>query len=260
MKKVLLVALVAAAGMSASAQMMDSFSYTKTKSKTMWYARVGVSVDNITLGDYGKDNSASESGEYWSWEESMTGCKRAGLTVDFGFQKPISNFGLYWGMELGIGTRGGGFKEAYEESENYPGEDPEFESGWDKSYGTTWAVKYSPITLGYKYAITDQIKLDAHIGAYLSYDFAGKKMKFSDSEGNAFDDVDFDDLPNLDYKPADVGMTLGLGVWFNRFNLDFSWQRGFVPMFETYGYDLNGNDTEYKFYSSNFQIRLGVAF
>lgn len=235
---------------TASAQVMDSYSYSKSKSNTMWYARIGMGIDNLSGGkmvnDLNKDN------EYTEYSFGS----RAGLEVDFGFQKPIKDFGLYWGMELGIGTRGASYKEKDKD-----------DGDWTEGKGTAWNVKYSPFTFGYKYSVTDDLKIDAHIGAFVSYDFAGKKMKFEDSDGDTWD-KDFDDL-HWDYLAVDAGMQIGAGVWFKRFNLDFTYQRGFVPMFKptvttytynSHGYYTSSSSEEYSLCSSNFMIRLGVAF
>ena len=42
----------------------------------------------------------------------------------------------------------------------------------------------------------------------------------------------------------------GVGVWYDRFNLDFTYQRGFIDVFSDFD----------KIKTSNFMIRLGVAF
>jgi len=44
-------------------------------------------------------------------------------------------------------------------------------------------------------------------------------------------------------------MALGFGVWYDRFNLDFTWQRGFVDAI-----------SDWDVYTSNLMLRLGVAF
>ena len=47
-------------------------------------------------------------------------------------------------------------------------------------------------------------------------------------------------------------MKIGVGVWFNKkFNLDLTYQRGFVSTFDDEDYTVN---------ASNFLIRLGYAF
>lgn len=230
----LMIALVAVG--TVSAEKVNAFSYTKSQRSTMWYARVGLSVNNAAGGGKIANviNDNSEDGEF-------SYGPKAGLAVDFGFQKGIGKSGLYWGMELGIGTRGG--YEKYEDGYGY----------WSKGNMDIWDVKYSPFTIGYKYALTDNLKLDGHLGIFLSYDFAGTDIKFKDSKGNT-EQEPLDDY-FFDYAPFDAGMQLGVGIWYGRFNLDFSYQRGFVPMGS-----FDAGDDEYKLHASNFVIRLGVAF
>lgn len=236
---------------SASAQVVSSQTYMKSKTSTLWYVRLGVSFNNVAGAGEVAEAGMDDEGSY-----SLG--SRAGLAFDFGFQRPISNFGLYWGMELGIGSRGGSVKYDYEDN----GE----EWGTEDGHISTWNVKYSPITLGYKYAVTDDIKLDAHLGAYVSYDFSGKSVwNWSGEEHN--EELSISDLKNSnwDFQPLDAGIQFGIGVWWKRFNLDFTYQRGFVPaakarvdFYNDYGYQVDSK--EYDLHSSNFMIRLGVAF
>lgn len=60
----------------------------------------------------------------------------------------------------------------------------------------------------------------------------------------------FADYLEVDYNHFDAGMNIGVGLWYDRFNLDFTYQRGFIDVFS----DLDGIKT------SNFMIRLGIAF
>lgn len=212
MKKIVLFAAAALMAATASAQKVSSTTYIKEKAQTMWYGRIGMSINNI---------AGAPSG-------SKMGSK-AGLDVDFGFQKNISHSGLYWGMELGVGSRGASIGD-----------------GEDKVSLSAWNIKYSPITLGYKYSLTDDLKLDGHLGGFLSYDFT-KNAKWDD--GEKWDDQDFDEI---DYQDLDAGMQVGAGVWYKRFNLDFTYQRGFTKAAKA--------DASHDLHSSNFMIRLGVAF
>ena len=53
-----------------------------------------------------------------------------------------------------------------------------------------------------------------------------------------------------DYNRFDVGMKIGVGVWYNKkYNLDFTYQRGFL-----------GTDAEADGGPSNFMVRLGLGF
>lgn len=159
MKKFFVMLAVALMAASASAQVVTSRTYVKSKKSTVWYARVGMSINNFAGGgefvdEIKKDGADASFGS------------RIGATIDFGFHRPIGGSGIYWGMELGIGSRG----FSYEENDNEPG----YESSTEYNV-STWNVKYSPFTFGYKYSFTDDFKLDGHVGAFVSYDFAGRR-------------------------------------------------------------------------------------
>ena len=227
MKKFLFTATLAViACFTASAQLVQStmFNEQKKEKNTMWFLRVGMAMNNYTQTD--------------DFEPDGIGSK-IGYDFSVGFHKPIADFGMYWGMEFGLGTRG--YKQSYEEKDV------------DYSYKEsmlTHNVKISPITLGYKYAVTDFLKIDAHIGGYVSYDYAGKLKVEEEYQGSSNDeDVSLSDFEN--YNSFDAGMQVGVGLWFDRFNLDFTYQRGFIGI-----YDISNFDSPR---SSNFMIRLGVA-
>ncbi len=236
MKKFFVMLAVALMTASASAQVVTSRTYVKSKRATIWYARLGVSFDNVAGGNDvfspSNVNAIGEDAEY------SIGSK-AGMDVDFGFQRPIGNSGIYWGMELGIGTRGASMKA-------------EFEDGENKAHIMTWNAKYSPFTIGYKYALTDDWKLDAHLGAYVSYDFAGG-TKYSWGGDDPDEKLSFSEIKDeaWDFQCLDAGMQIGVGAWWKKVNLDLTYQRGFITAAKVAGCDL---------YSSNIMIRVGYAF
>lgn len=213
MKKLIAIAIIAVSAMTASAQMMTSRTLLKRTNPATWYVHAGMSINSLTgLDDDDKDNGYSLG-------------SKAGFEVDFGFNKAIGRSGAYWGMELGIGQRGGKVKyyNRYD--------DEEYESSI-----SSWAVKYTPINFGYKYSFTDKIKADIHLGGFVSYDFS---QKAKDEDGDEYDPFN---------NNLDAGIICGLGVWYSKFNLDFSYQRGFIEYLNS---DIN---------SSAFIIRVGYAF
>ncbi len=220
MKKYLLIAATMFMAVTASAQVMRSRTYVLEKN-TMWYGRIGMSINNVA-----------------GMPSDLNASSKTGMDIDLGFHKNIGEGGVYWGMEFGFGTRGCQWEN---------------ENNWDhdetiKASITTWNVKYSPVTFGYKYSVTDDIKIDGHLGIYASYDFT-KTYKY-DGEEVDIDDTDFD------YQEFDAGLQVGVGVWYKRFNLDFTYQRGFLPVATVWNYDEDEKDL----HSSNFMIRLGIAF
>lgn len=235
MKKFLLLMMSVLIAAMAWSQDADSDKWT-------WYARLGMSVNNATGGKMVKDLNSQSTGNPYHIGS------RIGMSADLGGHYPISDFGLYWGMELGVGTCGFSIKE------EYSGE-------WEKLSIMRWNVKYAPLIIGYKKALSNDIKLDIHVGGFASVDFAGRKLKLSDSYGHKFDEANASDW-NL--NDADVGIQAGIGVWFKRFNLDCTYERGFIPMAEPEIFfidnNLNFHSKQYKLYSSSVVIRIGYAF
>ena len=90
------------------------------------------------------------------------------------------------------------------------------------------------------------IHIDPHVGVFASYDYTSK-MK---ADGESISWGDYADYMEVDYNHFDAGMNIGEGVWYDRFNLDLTYQRGFIDTFS----DADG------FKTSNFMIRLGIAF
>lgn len=226
MKKFFILTAVAFMTVSAAAQVVTSRTRIKSKSETNWYVRAGMSINNMAgyIDEDGVENGSKIGGDF-----------------DFGFQRNIGKSGLYWGMELGIGSRG--FSSKFDDIDEFYEEK-----------ASMWNIKYSPFTIGYKYSITDNFKLDGHIGGFVSYDFAHSyNYKEAWSENGVIHEDEIDDWDEVDdkYNAFDAGLQVGIGAWWKRFNLDFTYQRGFVSAFDF---------RDVTAHSSNFIIRLGYAF
>lgn len=224
MKKFLVLAVLALIGISASAQVRYSRTMVEKKSNTTWYLRAGAGFNSL-VGDYT---------EYYDDEDYSSA---VGYEFALGFNRNFGKSNVYWGMELGLAGRG--YKWECEDS-------------WDETVEKRNVighnVKCVPFAIGYKYGITDDLKLDAHLGAFLSYDFAYTV----DTNDYEYEVGDYE-LRN----GADAGLQVGIGVWYKRVNLDLTYQRGFVEATHYYDYsddkDING-------YISTFMIRLGFSF
>lgn len=145
-----------------------------------------------------------------------------GYNLGFDFNKTIKSKGAYWGMGFALGSR------------SYSVDDG------DGSY-TAHNLQWSPFNFGWKISITDDIKIDPHVAAYVSADYAGK-YKYKGYNDDSIYDAE-------DYNYFDAGMNIGVGVWYKRFNLDLMYQKGFL-----------GDDASLEGGASNFMVRLGVAF
>lgn len=171
----------------------------------------------------------------WYLRAGLNMCGFAGDDVDglerkvaynftYGFQKPIGSLGAYWGMDFGLGSRG--YK-------------------LDKLSLLAHNIQVSPFTFGWKYEVANNLSIEGHVGAFAGCDYTGK-IKYA---GESVSMGDWEDDLEIDWNRFDAGMNIGFGLWYDRFNLDFTFQRGFVEAM---------SDT--KAYASNLMLRLGVAF
>lgn len=225
MKKILTLAAALVMGLGMQAQIVTSTSRSIVKTETVkpasekiWMIRAGVNFMKVVGDD----------------AEGLNG--KVGYDVSFEFNKPISALnGLYWGMEFGLGSRGCSFDTDYE----------------DDLELIAHNIRYSPFIIGYKYNLTSDFKLDAHLGAFVSVDYTGK-MSAGDEDLKM---GDWKDEADIDWQRVDAGIRLGAGVWYKNFNLDFTWHRGFIKPFTEaeYDYTMKAN-------ASNFMIRLGMSF
>lgn len=265
MKKLILPLMMLAVSIPSFGQIVRSTTFAQREKRIDWYVRLGLSCNNLT-GDAVsevKDAIKEEKRDPGDNREFEAGFgTRANFDIEFGFNRFFGRTDLYWGMELGLGTRGGSY-HAYQKSPTYEGE--------DKCWVNTYGVKYVPFQLGYKFPVNDDIKIDAHLGVWLEYDFAGSYTEDEWAKWSTWGNSDneetykrswgyYDD--HVNGIGIDAGLQLGIGVWFKRFNLNFTWQRGFAPMmdfpFGDHVYNKDGDRVYYN--SSNAIISLGVSF
>ncbi len=255
MKKLIVIALVALVGSSiANAKVVRSRTVgEKAKAPMEWIFRIGASINNAAGEGVSK---AKEYENSYDGDGSYSVGSRVGMDLSIAFNKPLGSSGAYWGMEFGLGTRGASASSQYTEKR---GSYEESESS--KQHISTWNAKYSPFTIGYKYALNSDIKLDGHIGAFVSCDFAGSGVaKWTEKEDgevvNSYEDkYDLCDGLLGDFQRLDAGMQIGVGVWYKKFNFDITYQRGFINACPyRYYYD------EYSVYSSNLMLRVGYSF
>jgi hypothetical protein len=255
MKKLIAIALVALVGSSlANAKVVRSRTVgEKEKAPTEWIIRVGASINNAAGAGVSKVKEDEDEGY------SSVG-SRAGMDLSIAFHKPLGTSGAYWGMELGFGSRGASASATDETGRMV---NHEWIEGTDtyNSHISTWNANFSPFTIGYKYALNSDIKLDGHLGAFVSYDFAGSAVVNCTSwDGETTDTYEDGNYglgdESLDgFQRFDAGMQIGVGVWYKKFNFDITYQRGFV---RAYSYEFDGD--MYDIFSSNLMLRVGYSF
>lgn len=237
MKKIIFVIFAMAIALSAHAQFTgssssSSFGRSGASGSFSTYVKAGLSLNGCSLSGTAVDQ-AKQSGV------NFTSGTIAGYNAVFGCHL-YENQGFYYGMECGLGTRGMNLlvtelSEAMVES----------------TILSLHGFKASPVILGYLFQFNDFLALDAHIGAYLSYDYAGKSISTVTYSGSTHTSTsDLSDAKNL--NRFDVGVHPGVTLWIGRFGVDFSYQRGFINFIK------DGNTNGVEFNSKN--IILGVAY
>lgn len=209
MRKLIFLAVAAFVCSAVNAQLVTTseFKSKKSESNTIWMLRAGLT-------------SAGISGDDAEGAKSI-----AGYNVSIEFNKSFAT-NFYWGSGLVFGNKGYKYSEDGEE---------------DK---TTIAKLELPVNVGYKYAITEDIKLDGHVGAYIGYDLFGKNKYTYDGDSEEVDLGDFENYNRLGY-----GLQFGIGVWYQKFNFNITYQKG-----------LNKLIDDTKAYENNWMFSVGYAF
>lgn len=215
MKKIFMLMAAVALSIGVQAQIVSSRSSSTVR---LGQPKEAGSIENISYVRFGLNMAKAVGGDV---ESSFVKAKPCYDFV-YGFNNGIRG-GLYWGMEWGLGSRG--YKVKHSDFKLF-----------------AHNLRWTPFQVGYKYSITKDFKIDAHLGGFAAFDYAGK---FSDGD----ESLSIWDDEIEDYNHFDAGIQLGFGIWYQNFNLDFMWQRGFAKW-----------DKESDTYSQGLMLRLGIAF
>lgn len=147
-----------------------------------------------------------------------------GYNVGIAFDRPIGGSGVFWGMGLQLATKG--WKVSYEGDEI-------------KMNANKLEI---PLNFGYKYQINDDFAVDARVGGFVNYDVFGKMKVKEDGDEES---ISLGDLE--DYDRFGAGIQFGVGVWYQKLNLNITYQNGLVEQ------DYLGKER-------NWMISLGYAF
>lgn len=225
--------------------------------KALWILRAGINF-NDAVGDWKDTQIDSWDKAYKNLPLTSKFPMQTGFNVSITFNKSFGQRPLYWGMELGLGTRG--YKANAEWSKS------SVSSGWGDVIShtvkqnitlCTYNVEYHPFIFGYKYQFLQRMAVDIHASAFTSFDFAGKSTVYNydyqqssntPREKEKSNSVNINDMDK--FKRLDAGLNIGVGYWFGHFNIDFSWQRGFIKMF----------DIDDSYNAQNLKLKLGYAF
>lgn len=205
MKKLLFLVAAVLVCATAGAQLVTSSSYKekKSESKTFWMLRAGMT----SVGVSGDDTDELTS--------------LAGYNVSFEFNRSFAT-DFYWGAGLVFGNKGYKVKD------------------YDARFTT--AKLEVPLNFGYKYALTEEVRLDGHIGAFINYDLFGTSEDKEDDYS-----VDLSDME--DYDRLGYGLQFGVGVWYQKFNFNITYQKGLAKQYD-----------EAKIFENNWMFSVGYAF
>lgn len=206
MKKFLFFALTAFISATVSAQVVTSTSFKKAKSGTVWYIKAGANIANVSIDGAGDSPDAI-----------------FGYNVGITFDRPIGSKGIFWNSGLQLATKG--WKYSYDDEEI-------------KLNANKLEI---PLTFGYKYRVNDNIAVDARIGGFVNYDVFGKITVKEDGDEESTNLADLED-----YDSFSAGIQFGIGVWYQKLNLNITYQNGLVKQ----------NESKEK----NWMISLGYAF
>lgn len=124
-----------------------------------------------------------------------------GYDICYGFQKPSESGNIYWGMEMGLGTRGS-----------------------DEVHCHT--IKIAPIFVGKKLPSNKGVVCVPQLGTFISCDF------IQDCYGATwclFKNNDNNHSPGTTYHAGrffDFGVTASLCFWIQRVGIEFGYQQG----------------------------------
>ncbi|MCM1520775.1 MAG: PorT family protein [Lachnoclostridium sp.] len=212
--------------------------YASSSRDSRWVVRAGMNVC-VTSGKTFSEVKKSDGGHY-----------KAKLGYDFSasFNKPLSSNGLFWGLEVAMGTRGLGF-DNNASSNNI--------TVIVKSKLNAYNFRYVPWFLGYRKGLSENFSFEVRFGPYFSYDFAGSEKTsvtiLGDHSSHVTTTTKLNQLSGVDsndgYQDYDLGLQAGLGFWYKQFNFDIAYDRGLISYFR-----------HESWYSNNIMIRLGYAF
>ncbi len=131
-----------------------------------------------------------------------------------------------------------------------------------------------PITVAYRFPVSEQVKIDVNVGPYIALGLGGKKkVEFSESDWGEDEGGEETKMfgSNGLCKRFDAGLRFGASVHFKRFSLGFSYDLGLTNIaressgdYDLEELDLNEDiDPSYskpKIKNGSFQISLGYNF
>lgn len=238
MKRIALLVLGVIISIAAHAQLYhttSSFQTIETAPKIPlkfeFYAKVGA---NIMSADWNAFSFANKL------DDNISGKSKFGVDFTFGFLshfRPSNPSNFYWGAELSFTQVGGGYDEFMTSGNSTTQTFPSYTF-------SDWGTILSP-SIGWKKEVVNNISLDLHFNPGIFYKFQHKMIECDVVHYNSYNDPynDHKDCIDIDGNHIKASLKGGIGLWYNRFNFDFSYRH-----------------TTGKIKYSNFIISLGYRF
>lgn len=283
MKKIILLAVLAAGSLCMSAQSFsDFFSTEKSTEKITYGVRLGLNIDGMKNNVSNDVVVAAFNNLPYRMDVKRKAGVNLGVNVDFPVLKNLwVNTGLYYttsGVKLN-------FKQDF--SKTYEGYLPEYTAS------VTMHNVRIPVQASYRYNITSKYQLQVNLGPYFAYGFSGKAKVKNDVDGSSLGNIDLTGNPKFtnvgseevgyatasdlmdrdefeilgagaingnkkDYvSPFDMGIAFGAGVTYNKkYYAGFNYDGGLV--------NVNGKRMRALIHNSvknhTFSINIGYNF
>lgn len=232
MKKLLALIALMAVCFGAEAQIVSTVSRAekieiqkkekkpRTPIKLEWHAKLGL---NLMSTQWNEFKGWSTSGGYGN---PVTGSKtKAGVSLEVGFTshfRPKNPSNFYWGANVGVTQVGGGFDEF---SYTHDGYYYVNEYNYQSFTYANWGAFIGP-SIGWEKPVAKNVKLDVHLNPEMLFLFGSGKY-YDYHVANIADDGDtdeYDGTHSVSSEAINFSIRGGVGVWFNRINIDFSYR------------------------------------
>jgi hypothetical protein len=236
-KSLLVLSILGSLGLISKAQ-VSSLPVGFTNDKNVWIVRSGVSLSNVSGS--GLENSEKE----WARQKCYGKYKNAwGGNLTLGLYLPFGTSPFYYGLNVTAGMRGFRTAEEWLESTN---------NLKNKTRFTAFKAQIAPTNVGYIVKLCNHTALDFHLGLFVSCDFAGSYKNITSSDDTKITKtIGLNDLKDYGakYNKYDIGPIGGIGLWYNHWVIDLSYQKG-----------ISSIDEEEDSYSNQILLSLGYAF
>lgn len=271
MKKLFLLCCLTAIWSVSAAQSKGGVLNLPDQDKMQWNVNAGVLFNGVS----GSNRLTQKAQwEYEKWEGSFP--VLTGFNVGFGFDKSYGKSPLYGGLYVNFGTAG--YKTKATKSSDNPYTSSSGVHAGQSSYTEKiytldmYNVSLSPTLIGYKYKINRSMMVGAHCGGFASYNLFGNLRYnyyqhvhyYYDGSNKSSHDKSKTKISDMeDLSKFDAGLNLGAGFYYGRFNIDFSWIRGFVSINKGGSETIKVGKEERKvgnLYENDFRISIGYTF